>query len=388
MDTQPLKITTHDSYDIVSLQGAVTLNLLPVMTPTISSHLQKNISKNLVFDLSAVPSVDSCVIRLFVNIHKRLVADNRKLYILSPADYVKDLLLTVNLDKVLNVFHNITELQQDIDENVYKRYLPFTFPDKDQLRIRLSCAVCGSYNVTGYHLNANSFKWKWQEEDFFPFCEDLYGKYFNYFSVLPIVCQDCLAASIDIKDFNILNNDNSLRFESHLDERSKFALSKNVKKRKKMMEAGVAVGDNFFHHPRDKYSSFSSYMLAESCVRSLSDSRNESDSFSIGYLNYLALQFASDSQKSDLINNCRTWLTQTMNNSGKYNHIQLSQMYYILMISYLSIQKPKETEKIYSTFSDMIKTLPSTDLNSNRLTSPFFWFSKAQAVFKKEFENS
>lgn len=153
-----------------------------------------------------------------------------------------------------------------------------------------------------------------------------------------------------------------------------------------MMESGVAVGDNFFHYPRNKYASFSAFMLVESCTRALFENRNGSDSFTIGYMNYLALQFAEDSQKEELIGNCRTWLTQAINSESKLNHIQLSQMYYILIICYLSIEKPKETEKTYSAFSDLIKNLPPTDLDSNSLTSPFFWFSKAQSVIQKELE--
>jgi hypothetical protein len=235
-------------------------------------------------------------------------------------------------------------------------------------------------------MDSNAYNWKWRNNDFFPYSETKNGQYFDYYSTLPIICTECLLSSIDISHFNVIDDQNSVHFKSTLDDKSKLLLSKSTKKRKKMIDVDVVVADNYFNFPRNRLSSLQAYLLAESCSKAISVNKVGVDSFNIGYMNFLSIQFASEDQKPELINNCRTWLSQVLVDPNSYNTLQMSQSYYILMIVSLSVEKFKEVSKYFGDFSTLIKMVPEQDKSPTEINSPAFWYTKAEMIWQKEIE--
>ena len=106
--------------------------------------------------------------------------------------------------------------------------------------------------------------------------------------------------------------------------------------------------------------------------------------FTIGYLNYLTLLFSDKSTKERLIDNCRTWLTQTLSDQEQYNHVEISQSFFIVFVASLSLGKYKDLSKImenYNAFMDQIGTVSE---ESNDINSPHFWFNRADEIWKDE----
>ena len=71
--------------------------------------------------------------------------------------------------------------------------------------------------------------------------------------------------SIDISHFNIIDDGGTV-FKSSLDETSKQSLAKAIKKRKKVVDADLVIGDTFFLYPRERSANYIAYILAESCA--------------------------------------------------------------------------------------------------------------------------
>ena len=381
-----VQIISHQNYDTIALSGAITLRSLPKLTPQLSTHLSRNVQKDYILDLTDITSIDSSIIRLFLNLKKRLEKNNRELYLLKPPQEIDSLLSSVNFSAIVKLISHPDELQQTIDETQYRKYLPFTTEDNNMKRLRCTCEICGSQAVFGYLLDQNAFRWNWERESYFPFCEDLNGNPFDYFSALPIVCMDCFTSSLEISHFNIIDESGTVQFTSVLDEKTKILLSKSTKRRKKLMELNIAVGDNFFLFPRSRIASYYAYLLAETCARTVTTNQTGLDSFTIGYMNYLALQYAEDEKKGESINNCRTWLNQALNERHSYDHTQLSQLYFILMIALISLEKHKEAARIYQEYEKMMEKMPVSNESGSALNSLHFWFKKAEMVWQDELQ--
>ena len=379
-------ITSYNNYDMLSLHGAMNIGTIPTLTPQLSAYFQERSLKDLVIDLTNVITIDSSIIQLFLNIKKRIELNKNRLYIMHPSKDILTLLTDTVLHKVLTIISDINELQKTIDKFSYDRYLPFTYEEKALRRLRCTCGACGSTNVTGYLIAPGSITWKWRDNDFFPYSEDLNAAYFDYYSTLPIVCSDCLMGSIDITHFNVIDENNNIHYKSVMDDKTKLLLSKSTKKRKKVMELNAASSEPLFLFPRNRLTSFKAYQLAEACAKSITVDKGGIDAFNIGYLNYLAIQFTPDSQKEELTNNCRTWLTQVLTDPTLYNALQMAQTYYILMIVSLSVEKFKDVSKYFTDLSSLMKTVPEQDQSINEINSPSFWFLNAEKIWNKEIE--
>ncbi len=382
----PLSVMSNNNYDVICLQGAYNLGSLPTLTPQLTSFFQEHTQKDLVIDLTNVTTIDSSILRVILNLKKRIESTNNRFFLMHPSEDVITLLSDSNLVKILTIVNDYSELQRLIDKFSYDRYLPFTYQEKGLKRLRCSCGGCGSNNVTGYLLSLNDYAWKWRDNDIFPSSEDSSGNFFDYYSILPVICTDCLMSSIDISLFNIIGEDNTIHYKSILDDKTKILISKATKKRRKMMEAGGIITENYFSFPRNRLTSFQAYILAESCSKAVSVNKGSTDPFNIGYLNFLAMQFAPDDLKEELTNNCRTWLTQVISEPAPFTALQMAQTYYILLNVSLTVERYKDVSKFFTDFSSLIDTLPEQDTESNEITNPIFWFRKAEHIWQREIE--
>jgi anti-anti-sigma factor len=381
-----LSLTAFEKYDIFNLTGEIKVNILPRISPELSNYINANPHRDLILDLAAVNFIDSSVIKLFVNLHKRMEAAKRRLYLLSPSTDVQKMLCDVKLDKVLSLVGTCHDLAQSISSTFFESYLPCTIEENGLHKLCCTCPVCGSTDVRGYLIDVNNYDWKWEERRPFPLaCLKSTLTPLDVFGLLPIVCADCFMCSVNVADFHT-RADGAEALRSSLSEEAKLLLSKSMKTRKKMMEVDVVMGDNFFSHPRLPVACFNLYLLAESCVRSMAS--NKASSFYIGLNNFLAAKYAPSDKKDFLIDSCRTWMTQVLGQKTHYNASQLSKAYFVLLISALSLEKVKEAEKVYADYASYLETLPQNIKDcSQGIDAPSFWFSQAQMIWEKEAKN-
>jgi len=383
----PMKIETisGNGYQCAILHGELTISSFTSLTPALSSIIQDHPEHDLVLDMSDIHSADPNAARLLLNIKKKLEHAHKRLYLLKPDKDQRQLFLSGSPDENIEILDSLTILQQNADNNLYQKYLPFTMEENGLLRLRLGCGVCGSTNVYGYLLEKNDYTWNWPQNDFFPLCSLKSGEQFDYFGTLPIVCSDCLAASIDIGNFNIFDENNHIRHHSTYNDQTRLFLSKTIKKRKKLMEESeVLMNESFFKCPRSRISSYYCYILAESCARIAAVDRHDDSMFTVGFLNYLALLFAEQEKKPELIDGCRTWLTQALATPERYDPAQLSQSHFIIFIATISLGKYKEINKIMENYTTLMNLHGSISGSSSTIASPTFWYNRAEEIWKEE----
>lgn len=380
-----IETVSNNGFHIVVLHDDLTIHALSSLTPVLSSLIQENPKDDIVLDLSDIATIDGSVIRLLQNIRKKLETDDRKLYLLNVTKELKNQLDTFTGENKLSMIDSLTELHKNVHNDTYQHYLPYTYPEGDFLRFRCSCCVCGSKDVFGYHFKQTDYRWTWPEDDFFPMCTAASGEPFDFFALLPIVCAECLTTSIDITNFNLFDADNQLREHGNFDDQTKLLLSKSAKKRKKILDENpTAISDDFFKWPRKAKTAFYIYQLAESCARIAVVNHPDTTMFTIGYLNYLSLLFSDKASKERLIDNCRTWLTQTLSDKDQYNHVAISQSFYIVFVASLSMGKYKDLSRIMENYNTFIEQIGSLSDESNDINSPHFWFTKADEIWKDE----
>jgi anti-anti-sigma regulatory factor len=380
-----IETVSNNGFHIAILHDDLTISTLSSLTPALSSLMQDNPKDDIVLDLSDVPTIDGSVIRLLQNIRKKLETTERKLYLLNVTEALKNQLDTFTGENKLPMIDSLTELHKNVNNDNYQYYLPFTYPEGDFLRFHCSCGVCGSKDVFGYHLKQTDYRWTWPENDYFPMCTSASGEPFDFFASLPIVCAECLTTSVDITNFNLYDADNQLKRHGNFDDQTKLLLSKSAKKRKKILDKNTtAIGDTFFKCPRNGKTAFYVYQLAESCARIAVVNHPGTTMFTIGYLSYLSLLFSDKASKERLIDNCRTWLTQTLSDQNLYNHVELSQSFYIVFVASLSMGKYKDLNRIMENYNTFIEQIGSISDEANDINSPHFWFTRADEIWKDE----
>jgi anti-sigma B factor antagonist len=377
---------THGGQDIFKLKGEIKVNLIPEITPQLFKYIQTNQDKNLILDLSAVDFIDSSTLRMLINLHKRLEPQKKKLCLLSPSMPVKKIIEDVKLDSVFTIFSSNTDLEQESTDILRKAYGDFTREQDGLKKLTCTCPVCGSNDVVGYLVDENAYDWIWEKDSLFPVCmtKDT-KKPFDVLSLLPIVCTGCYMSSLNFAHFHAsAGGEDAPAISARLSDAVKQQLSKSIKARKKTMESCVVVGDHFFNHPRQKIATYYCFRLAESCARSMAAAKMAGTPFLIGYSNYLAIQYAGQDMKEELIGNIRTWMNQVISDKESYGTIEIAKAYFTLLASTFSLEKPKEAAKILDEFSSFVKSIPAgTGENSPGINNPVFWHSQAQRIGEK-----
>lgn len=357
------------------------MSWLPSLTPQLNSHLNEYSSNHLVLNLSNAAFIDSSIIRLFLNIQKRLHESSKELYLLCPSKNVREILDTTNLSQSMRIIDDLSELETECKS---KKYLPYSYDENGMARLQCSCAVCGSQKVIGYFLDCSSFFWSWGDDDIFPLSVDKENQNFDFFSALPVICTECYMCSIDLTQFNILNKNSDIAFRSTMDLNIKQLLSKTIPKRKKMVESSIEKLS--FLYPRTDISSYNAYLLAEDCLRTASIIKTGFNPFMIGFMKFLSIKYSSMEKRKKLLCECHSWFSLAFQYKICSDLLQLSKLFYMDILSLLSSDKKKQAIELFSEFSDLIK-LNDTGESTSILESPHFWFQKTKMILEKETEN-
>jgi anti-sigma B factor antagonist len=386
-----MHLETHGEHDIFKLKGDIKVNLIPEISPGLSKYIQTNPEKNLILDMSAVDFIDSSTIRMLINLHKRLEPEKKKLCLLSPSVSVKKIIEDVKLDTVFKIFQGSEELERETTDSLRKAYGEFTREQNGLKKLICTCPVCGSNEVQGYLVDETAYDWTWEKDGLFPISASKDTKTpVDVFSIMPIICTTCYMCSLNVAHFNASygatsgasGGEEQPAITARLSDAVKQQLSKSIKARKKTMESCVVVGDHFFNHPRQKIASFYCLRLAESCARSMAAAKMPGAPFLIGYINYLAIRYADQDMKEELIGNIRTWMNQVISDKESYRTLEIAKAYFTLFASTFSMEKPKEAARILEEFSSFAATVPA-GTNAPGVTSPLFWLSQARRIGEK-----
>lgn len=381
-----ITLTAMEKYDIFNLPPEIRVNILPRISPQISNYIAANPNRDLVLNLSSVKFIDSSTIKLFVNLHKKMESEKKRLYLLKPSEDIMKIFGDVKLDGIFSFLTSCDELDSAVSAAGYAAYQPFTRPEGELTRLKCRCSICGSDNVAGYLINCNDYTWKWEGDFPYPLAAHKEtGALVDVLSLLPIVCTDCFMCSTDVADFSTCTDGQQIILSTLRDD-TKTLLIKSAKTRKKMAEEfGVIIGDDFFLHPRQPIAAYNLYLLAESCIRSVTMNRIPGGAYWIGYYSYLATKFAPTNKKDALIDNCRTWLMQVLSDKVHYNLLHLAKTYFIAFIAAISLNKEKEAAGLFTDFSALMNSLPdgiTTYLSG--FNSPAFWFSQAKSIWENQ----
>ena len=377
-------ITSHKGFDILKLRGDIKVGVLPRLSPVLSGQTAEHPLQHLVLDLSEVAFVDTSIAKLFANIRKRLESNRKKLYLLHALPKVAAVFESAGLRESIA---DIKDLERAVNDDTYQTFLPSTTEEHDLRRLHCICPACGSKNVAGYLLDENAYTWGWREDDFFPSCSDRAGEKFDFFSALPIACLDCYMVSTDLNHFTVTDANGAVTHHTVLSENAKNLLAKGITKRKKIIESSKgAAGGNSFLYPRDNPTSYTLYLLADSSIRTLALNKNDANPFLVGFLNYTTIRYADREQKDELVDNCRTWLTQAFKEKKMRSHSERAQAYFILFASALSLLRVKEANGFMQEFEAMMRDLSFSKTGLTTINSPLFWFNQAQTMWRREIE--
>lgn len=382
---EQFSFTAHRRFDILKLRGDIKVGILPSFAPVLHDRIAEHPHLHIVLDLSELSAIDQSAVRLLANIRKKLESNGKKLYLLQAPPAAAAIL---KKECITDEIADIHELERSINEDLYRTVLPYATDEHGLKRIRCGCMVCGSRNVVGYLLDQNSYVWKWHDDDLFPACRSSTGEPFDFFSALPLVCLDCFMVSTDLYHFTIFNAEDAVARRSTLSENAKIQLTKNIKKRKKIVDGfEESEKEDFFLHPRARQASYAAYLLADSCMRTLALNKTDADPFLVGFINYVSLRYAEEErQKREHIDNCRTWLTQALRETKVRSHSERAQALFILVAAALTYEKVKDAAALMQEFTAMMETISYSKTATTNIGAPLFWFTQAQELWRRDVE--
>jgi len=373
-----MQFLIKNGFTEVVLSGNVNMSSLITLTPQLNSHLNQYNNNHLVLNLSNTIYIDSSIIRLFLNVQKRLQESSKALYLLNPSQSIREILDTTNFNKAIPVIDSLAEFESECQSS---KYLNYTFEENGMSRLMCSCEICGSKKVIGYFLDCSSIKWCWKDDDYFPVSINSEKQDFDFYSLLPVICTECYMCSVDLTHFNILDKTGAIALRSNIDSKTKQFLSRAISKRKRIIEpSGPGLS---FLYPRDQLASYYAYLLVEDCLRTAAINKSCFNPFLIGAMRFINLRYCSEEEKEKIFKDCHLWLSQALRDNSYSSQGQLAKIYYMEMLSFLKTGDILYAKDIYKRFSDMILNCTS-EANTVLLESPHFWFEKAQMVWKNE----
>jgi anti-anti-sigma factor len=379
-----LSCVSFRHYDVFVLSGTLTYTSLPAITPDFNRYVEAPSTRHLVIDLTGAELVDSSILRLFVNLKKRLEVLHRGLYLMQPNAAVDRILRETNLDKAIVIVPKPRDLAATVARRFKERYLPYSSEFRGLRKLSLGCPVCASPHVIGYLVDENDFDWKWEGDAIFPSSLRAgTAEVFDTAAVEPIVCTECYFCSVEVSDFNVIDTGGKVAVHSTIDDLSKNLLSKSIPKRKKMMQLGVAIGETFFEHPRNAFSCVNLYLLAETCAQTMAVRKAAESSFLVGYLNYIALKYAAEEHAVMLINNCRTWLSLMVSDPSISFRTHRAQSFFMLISCALKLDRVKDARALAAQFLKFMDDAPPQAYVLG-IDDPRFWYNQAQHLLESE----
>jgi hypothetical protein len=378
-----ISITHFKTFDVMTANGDLTLNALFNLTSQLSRLMLEHPDRDCALDITNAAIIEPSVVKFFTNAKKRKEEQNGKLFLIKPVESIVSILQSINALDILPMLNSSDELENQAGEKRRSMLLNHTTEENGQHRLKALCPACGSERVAGYLLDLNSYDWKWFEDDPFPIStikgtED----YFDVFGLLPLICIDCFMASITVSDFTILHDKTPVS-KSTLDENSRHLLSKSIKKRRDIISSRNIDPESAFFNPRNKDTSLIALSMAELCSRTLAVNKKTSDPYTVGFLNYLMIRYAEDDSKDELIDNCRTWFTQSLVQHEPLTPGRLAIAYFVLIVSDINLGKTKEAAIAFNQFTTLAEA-QAGEVAVAPFISPKFWYSQAERLWQKD----
>jgi len=106
-------ITEKDGWIWIVLPGSIDMNNYRIIEDEIGTYAEK--TNNIVLDMQTVSFLYSSAIGLLIRLHKKVAAASGRLCLVNVQARVKDLLGSVNLDKLFTIY--LTDVEFEISQN-------------------------------------------------------------------------------------------------------------------------------------------------------------------------------------------------------------------------------------------------------------------------------
>ena len=104
---------TKNSYSIIDIAGRINKMKDSLLLKSFVEELQNNNNLNIVLNLSKVTYLDSGALNVIITIRNQLEKKGKTLSLLSPNDYVEDLIDVIGLYKVIKIYNTEEEIEND-----------------------------------------------------------------------------------------------------------------------------------------------------------------------------------------------------------------------------------------------------------------------------------
>jgi anti-anti-sigma factor len=318
-----------------------------------------NEKSNIAIDLSKVPCVDSSGLSLFVNMHKRLVSQNRLFCMFNYAGEVAKLFYEANLAETLKLYPTKQEfIHGNVKSVVDDPYPPagYAFGEKLCLLKNLKCVLCDSEEIKGYILNLRTQDLHFEESSIIPTCVGREGhNTLDLYSMEITICPSCFFASRHINHFTDLGGE----FTSLLTDKEIHTLVKEDGNRMRMLSgAGMSSMDKFYP-PFSPRETFWVYTMAEECAHTLNRLENRLATYDLARYNIALTLYCQPNDQSKYLRKAYMWYGEIFKNKKQYAPTTFLEACYYLSVISGQLKRSRDNEIYFAELKNLDPLLPN-----------------------------
>ncbi|OGS36907.1 MAG: hypothetical protein A2293_13465 [Elusimicrobia bacterium RIFOXYB2_FULL_49_7] len=346
----------ENDFIILGIKGEVRVStILPLKKEFQTLMLEE---KHLALDLEELKAIDSSGISLFVNIFKKLETQKRTFCIYNIPPPIQKIFKEINLSQFIRLYGTREDFIQENVKVIEDDPFPpadYNFNGKLFKPMTLKCELCSSENIKGFMLNKATQELYFPEDDIIPAWQGKKGNNdLDIFAMQITICPLCYFATRHLNYFTDLKGE----FVSVLDEKERYALTREASTRKRMLSGANMDSMDKFFPPFSSSEAYWVYLLAEESAHSLFRLENRLATFDMAQYNMQISRFCGEREHLDYIRKAYMWYAEIHKNQSRFAPLTVIETYYYLCLASQKLKRVKDGERFLTEFRDLNTPFP------------------------------
>ncbi len=339
---------------IMELSGEIGINNVVDLKKEFQTILAG--TENFAVNMAEAKKIDSSGIGIFVNLHKKMLRQKRKLVLFGLNSILKKVFDEMNLEKILTIYESYDDFRADCIQEVRDSIFPkdnYNYGDKLFKTFSVKCPVCQTSGLRGFTLNKSTQNVYFPKDKLVPIFEGRDGNHtIDVFGMQLTSCYRCGFSSRHIGFFS----DESGEFKTIMSEKEVLQLNKDEKKRKTIMRKFQMQSPDKFFPPHDAAMMLANYQLAEESTHTLYNVSQRLAIVDLGYYNSILSEIPGTDKKKIYEENAFMWYLQVLKKRYQYSQDTIAEAYYYLIMLSGRLNKLREAEGIWHALEKEIFT--------------------------------
>ncbi|OGJ86585.1 MAG: hypothetical protein A2350_09570 [Candidatus Raymondbacteria bacterium RifOxyB12_full_50_8] len=346
----------ENSFQVIAIDGDIRVAGII----SLKNEFQKLAAETcgIAVDLAGVRAVDSSGLSLFVNMYKRLQAQNRAFCLFNVPEKIRDLLAKVNFGKIITMYQTKDDFLAATMDIVKEDLFPpptYDFEGLPYRTVQLKCPLCNAEDFPAFVVNKASQEIVFEKNFIAPGWQGRNGASpVDVIAMQIAICPDCYFAARHLVYFSDMDGG----FTSILTEKERHTFIKDAAVRRKLIVNTPLNAKDKMAPPFTGPAAYFAYVLAEECAHSLYRLDNALAIYDLGYYNSILTRYGDDRTYVQFVRKTYMWFNEVHKHRAKFSSRIIMEAFYFLVVISKLLKKPKEAERYFAEMQSLKSSQP------------------------------